>query len=724
MLFAMNASVETPVNPVTALKGSAFNEEELHVAIIESVDSRKFSEAAQLLEALKQKYPARYTGFPYTLLHARALALSKDFTRAYELYSSLLSDPQLGRFVYLTLARISVVQGKTPDAIEFYRQYLNDSNNPDYGIVATEALDYCILQNRQEDAISLSQLIMKQPSSARLARFYIAKAHASRKEVQTAKLLFQELIRAPQRDDIASLTLTELDKLEGNQLTQDERINRAKIAHEVWNFELVKKYLNGIATTGIRNSYYYGRALSFLGDYEGAKKNFQTAAGMWPEDPLSRLCLFQYAGASLRQGDLRRAEEIYSRLIQEPKSPLVQNATFKLVEVFRAQSRFAEALQILDSHQTKRGVDKQRAGFAKARIYFQMKRHAQALTELTRLLNGKSVSNKREVLLWKGIVLKSMEKKKDAADVFSSLTSGFDYYSLLASEKLEELGITDKGSFPASAGDFQPLRLPGHEVEVRILELARAGDLLAAFLYLHLYEEATPLLNSISPQTWSLLEVDPKNASRRYLALAQLAGLSGVYSNANYYSEIFLQGLPANGSTFAFSEDMLKILFPLPYNEEIVKFSKQRDLDPFLVLSIMKQESKFKRFAKSPAFARGLMQLIPSTASQIAADLKLVDFSVDQLYHPEININLGTKYVQDMVSLFGNRLELVAAGYNGGESNVRRWLACTSTNEPIEFFSNIDLPETRQYVMKVKMNYERYKRVYGRSMAVNSSSTK
>ena len=73
-------------------------------------------------------------------------------------------------------------------------------------------------------------------------------------------------------------------------------------------------------------------------------------------------------------------------------------------------------------------------------------------------------------------------------------------------------------------------------------------------------------------------------------------------------------------------------------------------------------------------FARGLMQLIPPTALSMVSLLGISDFTQDELYHPEVNINLGTKYLQEMVKKFGERPEVIAASYNSGESNVMRWL--------------------------------------------------
>jgi soluble lytic murein transglycosylase len=117
------------------------------------------------------------------------------------------------------------------------------------------------------------------------------------------------------------------------------------------------------------------------------------------------------------------------------------------------------------------------------------------------------------------------------------------------------------------------------------------------------------------------------------------------------------------------------------------------------------------------------MQIIPSTASSLATSLGLQNFSVDQLYVPAVNINLGTRYVQDIIKEFGDQVEFIAAGYNGGESNVRRWRDSSTPDEVLDFVSSIDFKETKNYVMIVKTNYEVYKRIYGEpSTSAHSSS--
>src|SRR5262249_51887816 len=147
----------------------------------------------------------------------------------------------------------------------------------------------------------------------------------------------------------------------------------------------------------------------------------------------------------------------------------------------------------------------------------------------------------------------------------------------------------------ASQSGMRLPSLPTTALEAQILDRSSRGDWLVPCLYLHLYEEAATMLPSISVESSRLLDVDPAPANRlqRQLAVASLAGLGKNYSLSTYYSEIFLKTLP-EGTLFSMPEPVIKALFPWPYQDQINKFSRERGIDPMLVLSIMKQESKFK----------------------------------------------------------------------------------------------------------------------------------
>lgn len=126
--------------------------------------------------------------------------------------------------------------------------------------------------------------------------------------------------------------------------------------------------------------------------------------------------------------------------------------------------------------------------------------------------------------------------------------------------------------------------------------------------------------------------------------------------------------------------------------------------EPAFVLSITRQESNFDPRARSGADARGMMQLLPATGRSTARSLGL-PYSVDRLYEPEFNMQLGARYLGDMVSTFGGSYAMAAAGYNAGPGRPARWIdVCGDprggTTDPVNFIECIPFSETRNYVMR------------------------
>lgn len=685
----------------------------LHSAILEMVDTGRASDAVTLLDRLKTVDPNRYASLPYALLEARMLTVSQNLTAASSVYEGLAADSRLSKFALLPLARMAVVQGRAKDAVRYYQRYLSNLKAADYALVAREALDYCVLQQLPEDVRNTASIVERNQALNRLAAFYRARSFLLEKQTERGRLMLRDLIRGGRKDDAASLALSVLDTLEGNQLSDQEKISRGRLAYDVWNFSLAVSYLQPGAASSMDNAYFYARALAYSGKLSEARKAFEDALAQWPNDRMSDLARYQFALLCLRTGDNRTAEQLLTWL-RSHQGGQAENATFKLIDSLRAQSRLDEAIRLVGPYASARTPStRQRALFLRGRINFQAGRYREALTDFSQLSKDSTsrrfVLNREEVMFWKAVVLRKLGNAQDAIPIFRALSLNPDFYGQQAGEKLKEMGVSRQPASYAESVAFP--KLPDISKEQDVTESWQSGDLLGAFLYLHLYDEAAQELSSVSVANWRLLGVDPDDRWQKYLAIAYIAGLGRNYSTANYYAEVFLD----HHRSVSFAGDVLKVLFPFPYNEAIRKYAQERKVDPFLVLSIMRQESKFKPTAKSPAFARGLMQLIPSTAAQLAHTLGLQNFSEDQLYNPDININLGTKYVQDMVQKFGNRPEILAASYNSGESNVRRWLACTSSNELIEFLSNIDYPETKNYVMIVLSNYDWYTRVYGKS---------
>jgi soluble lytic murein transglycosylase len=151
--------------------------------------------------------------------------------------------------------------------------------------------------------------------------------------------------------------------------------------------------------------------------------------------------------------------------------------------------------------------------------------------------------------------------------------------------------------------------------------------------------------------------------------------------------------------------------FPAPYNSELLMYSKSRGIDPRFVLSIMKQESSFRANAKSPAAARGLLQLTVDAAQKYTRQAGISNLQAESLYQPGININLGSIYIAELKKQF-NLYEAIAASYNGGEDNVARWLNRARPKEAPIFASEVGFAETKNYVFKVMSNYRVYRELY------------
>lgn len=151
--------------------------------------------------------------------------------------------------------------------------------------------------------------------------------------------------------------------------------------------------------------------------------------------------------------------------------------------------------------------------------------------------------------------------------------------------------------------------------------------------------------------------------------------------------------------------------YPAAFSIQVVREARKRALDPRLVLAIMKQESQFKPNAKSPAAARGLLQLTTDAAQRYAgrAGLKITD---ESLYQPATNIAVGAEYMAELSRMFAGLPEAIAASYNGGEDNVGRWLGRTNQSDAGVFAAEVGFTESKGYVFKVMSYYRAYKQLY------------
>ncbi|ADL11894.1 lytic transglycosylase domain-containing protein [Acetohalobium arabaticum] len=159
-------------------------------------------------------------------------------------------------------------------------------------------------------------------------------------------------------------------------------------------------------------------------------------------------------------------------------------------------------------------------------------------------------------------------------------------------------------------------------------------------------------------------------------------------------------------------KNILKIFYPLYYEDLIFKYAEKNNLDPYLVAAVIRVESKFNSEATSRQGARGLMQIMPETGEWIADQLKIDDFDTDDLYDPEVNISFGSWYLAHLKRFFDGNLTVVIAAYNGGQGNVNKWLELKEWTGKEKDSKQIPFPETRDYVEKVLNTYQWYHKIY------------
>ncbi len=154
-----------------------------------------------------------------------------------------------------------------------------------------------------------------------------------------------------------------------------------------------------------------------------------------------------------------------------------------------------------------------------------------------------------------------------------------------------------------------------------------------------------------------------------------------------------------------------QFLYPLAYKDLIEAFSARYSIDPLLVLSIVREESRFDYEARSPAGAIGLMQLMPTTAFRLDQRMKVGIRHAQDLTDVGNNLHLGVYYLSALVREFGAYPQAIAA-YNAGEDAVRKWLQQGNYKSADEFIEDIPYAETKQYVKRVLTTFFEYKRTY------------
>lgn len=154
-----------------------------------------------------------------------------------------------------------------------------------------------------------------------------------------------------------------------------------------------------------------------------------------------------------------------------------------------------------------------------------------------------------------------------------------------------------------------------------------------------------------------------------------------------------------------------KWMYPIEYEDEVRTSSQAFEVDPYLIMAIIRVESNFRPEVSSPKGAYGLMQLMPETAEWMVEDGHFQSQFLDRLEEPSVNIHMGSWYIGQLLRQFDNLIAAIAA-YNAGPGRVEGWIRDDEWDGKAQNIEKIPFRETRHYVQRVLYYYDKYKEIH------------
>jgi soluble lytic murein transglycosylase len=346
--------------------------------------------------------------------------------------------------------------------------------------------------------------------------------------------------------------------------------------------------------------------------------------------------------------------------------------------------------------------------------YYRLKNYQRAFELFVDHLNRFPDSEHRAAALyWAARCKGNLGQPADALRIYQAVHRRFstDYYGLLAEKQISSLksGIKISQELDPQveriSQDLENSTSQANKIDLfQLQDMSwETGPRVKAFTLIQLFELAAKELSR--SQVYG-------DSRAIYFQVAQL-----FYREKNFMQAIVnLRRVFPNHLEMSFhslSKTVWEMFYPANFTSIIFRESARHDVDPYLLLALIRQESAFNPQALSRANAHGLMQLLPSTARIVAKSMKLRSPTVARLNDPAVNIRLGTKYFADLLRKFQGQEDKALASYNAGEDRVGSWISEGGFVDSAEFVETIPFSETRNYIKTIYRNYWFYKTLYG-----------
>ena len=574
----------------------------------------------------------------------------------------------------LQRAKIAIAEKKYPQAVDTLRSLRAETHVPKD--VSAEALYLqAQAQEAQGDLYEAYSLYQQLRSVAPISRW----ATAARKEVLRLRDQHPEIFGIFTVTAIAD----EADRLVREREFGDAASLYKKLLERDLGPRLRLRFL-----TKLSNLYLAVRKRS------EALPVLETLVAEFPDSSEAANALYRIGQMLWNRNDNGRALEYFSRLMDRyPKGPQADRAQFAAADIYESQNKNDEAAALYRSLPKKfpnsRVSDD--ATWRLAWLHYRLGNWQEA-HDTFKWLATQAQGNNYETAApyWQARTAERLGENDAAVRLYQEIAANAQesYYQALAIQGLARNGIARAA--------------PKKNIARNQDELAVSVNGRTAFHLIRARELTQLKLHGMAVS--ELEEIDRRNQAQGPLRLLLLR----EYEKNDAYAKSvrMANDLPATVA----ERDLYR--FPLAFWDAVKQKAEARGMDPYLIISLIRQESLFDTRARSSAAALGLMQLLPSTARRVGAQIGFTVPSEQALFDPEVNLSLGTQYLKDLLERYSNNWFKAIAAYNAGEAAVDRWNQAIVTDDIEEFVERIPYRETRQYVKLVMRNHRIYKSLY------------
>jgi len=651
----------------------------------------------------------------------------EDWNRAIEIYKNLvIDDPILTDYSLFHLAETYRLKGENHESTATYKQI---TENFPQSLIISE-VNYQIAQNYRElndttSAVIYYKDILEDSKDNQLKAEVLLELSEiywqGKKYVDSLNCLYEILdegYRLKRKSEPEELLIRYFNKTQEDlkeiEIPYHIMVKCADILFKYRQYNLADDLYREVIETfpealDIAEVYYKrARALHYKKEYKEAVNQCEEIIAKFPPGEIAIKANY-LGGNSLRAlGERYLAIDKYEKIIgQYPESYYARESYLRLAESYFQLKETEKGISLWRELISKypNSYESMTSLWNLARYFTNNNAYPEALDYYRELSDRFSQSNLGDdALYWKGIILDKTGSDEEAKIAYEKLVREYplSYYT----ERIIEQRSDISSIWPVSVSkkeDFINL----DEFLIKYDKIEGKGQL--SLLKAELFGEISFYKESIV-ELKGTLNYYPGNIFLLF-KLSDIYKKNMDYNDSLNYSEIIFNYLEDNHQLEELPLELWEGLYPLYYEDAIRERALEYEIDPLLVLAMIREESRFNTWDESVAGARGLMQIIFSTGEWIAQKINLEEFNDEMLFDPKINIDLGCWYINYLKERFSNDSILMISGYNAGPGTTSKWLEQYDRTDLDNFVENVPYSETREHIKKVIKSYQMYKRL-------------